>query len=127
MSRFRVVDPAETSAGIHPQALVSLEATDGAEPEPLLRPGTELLVPDELDLSVIRGTPISDIESLTLDGRTWIDVKPVACYNALGMGKTLTVEVLPGQKRMGETAAFSVHASRIIAVGHRRGAGPPPQ
>lgn len=114
MSRYRVVDPAEET--FRELEEVTLVSTDGSDLN--LPVGTELLVPEEADLSTIRGVPIEDIDYITLDGRTWINVRPVMCHMSPGGGKTLVVEVVGTPKRCNGMQAFSVAVGRIIALGH---------
>lgn len=115
MTRFRVVDPLEEPHAELEE--VTLRSTDGSDLN--LPVGTELLIPEEADLSVIRGVPIEDIDYITLDGRTWINVRPVYCHMSPGGGKTLVCEVVGAPKRLNGMQAFSVAVGRVLAVGHQ--------
>lgn len=119
MTRFLVVDPDQAEAH---QLLVevTVAATDGAEPQQLLRPGTELAIPEAFDTETLLGVPVLDITAVTLDGRTWIPGRVAAIELVVGSGKRIDFEVrgsnLPKELSRAGANVITFHVSRLMAV-----------
>jgi hypothetical protein len=119
MMRFHVVDPSDSDLGYGDLADITIQATDGSDPE--LPKGTELLVPESLITDTLLGVPVADVSAITLDGRTWIPGRVRTVLLLAGSGKQIDFQILgtpPKPMRDApELRAVRVHVSRIFAVG----------